>query len=111
MNDGLSRQNMDIRLLLAGGKSSFMDYFTAGHPHAAVCASLKKNIRFVHHNLVSDGSFGEMDLILCRNVMIYFNRDLQNRVFSPVPGQSPRCRISLSGRQGKSAVFDMFRRF
>jgi chemotaxis protein methyltransferase CheR len=58
-----------------------MDYFTAGHPHAAVCASLKKNIRFVHHNLVSDGSFGEMDLILCRNVMIYFNRDLQNRVF------------------------------
>jgi hypothetical protein len=43
MNDGLDRQNMDIRLLLAGGKSSFMDYFTAGHPHAAVCASLKKH--------------------------------------------------------------------
>jgi hypothetical protein len=42
MNDGLNRQNMDIRLLLAGGKSSIMDYFTAGHPHAAVCASLKK---------------------------------------------------------------------
>jgi chemotaxis protein methyltransferase CheR len=70
-----------LNYLLAGGKSSFKDYFTPRHPHAAVCASLKKNIRFAHHNLVSDGSFGEMNLILCRNVMIYFNRDLQNRVF------------------------------
>ncbi len=66
---------------LAGGKSSFKDYFTESHPYAAVGGFLKKNIRFVHHNLVSDGSLGEMDLIFCRNVMIYFNRDLQNRIF------------------------------
>jgi chemotaxis protein methyltransferase CheR len=36
---------------------------------------------FANHNLVTDGVFGEMNLILCRNVLIYFNRDLQNRVF------------------------------
>jgi chemotaxis protein methyltransferase CheR len=65
---------------LSGGKSSFKDYFTIIHPHAAIRETLKKNIRFVHHNLVSDGCFGEMNLILCRNVLIYFNRDLQNRV-------------------------------
>ena len=65
----------------AGGKSSFGDYYAARENHAAIHASLKKNIVFAHHNLVSDGPFGEMDLILCRNVLIYFNRSLQNRVF------------------------------
>jgi chemotaxis protein methyltransferase CheR len=74
-------KNYALNYLVAGGKSSFKDYFTARHPHVAIRASLKKNIRFAHHNLVSDGSFGEMNLIFCRNVLIYFNRDLQNRVF------------------------------
>ena len=65
----------------SGGKSSFGDYYEARDNYAAIHAALKKNIVFAHHNLVSDGPFGEMDLILCRNVLIYFNRDLQNRVF------------------------------
>jgi chemotaxis protein methyltransferase CheR len=65
----------------SGGKSSFGDYYTARHNHAAIHAPFKKNIEFAHHNLVSDGSFGDMNLILCRNVLIYFNRNLQNRVF------------------------------
>ncbi|MBC8555389.1 MAG: protein-glutamate O-methyltransferase CheR, partial [Candidatus Brocadiales bacterium] len=43
--------------------------------------SLKKNIVFSNHNLVTDSVFGEMDLIMCRNVLIYFNRELQDRVF------------------------------
>jgi len=43
---------------------------------------LKENIVFSHHNLVTDGVFGEMDMIVCRNVLIYFNRELQERVFS-----------------------------
>jgi len=42
---------------------------------------LKKNIVFSNHNLVMDGVFGEMDMVICRNVFIYFNRDLQDRVF------------------------------
>ena len=41
---------------------------------------LKENILFSHHNLVTDSSFGEMNLILCRNVLIYFDQTLQNRV-------------------------------
>lgn len=65
----------------AGGKSSFGDYYTSRNNDALISQSLKKNILFSRHNLVSDGSFGEMDLILCRNVMIYFNRDLQDKVF------------------------------
>jgi chemotaxis protein methyltransferase CheR len=44
-------------------------------------SSLKKNIVFSDHNLVTDNVFGEMDLIICRNVLIYFNRELQERVF------------------------------
>ena len=43
--------------------------------------SLKENIIFADHNLVTDGVFAETDMIVCRNVLIYFNRDLQNRVF------------------------------
>ena len=43
-------------------------------------ASLRENITFANHNLVTDGVFGEMHLILCRNVLIYFNHPLQERV-------------------------------
>ena len=66
---------------LSGGKSSFGDYYAAQDNYAAIHESFKENIVFAHHNLASDGPFGEMDLIFCRNVLIYFNRDLQNRVF------------------------------
>ena len=64
----------------AGGQSSFTDYYTARYEYALINKSLKKNIVFADHNLVTDGVFGEMNMIMCRNVLIYFNRDLQNRV-------------------------------
>ena len=64
----------------AGGQSSFADYYTAKYEYALINKSLKKNILFADHNLVTDGVFGEMDMIVSRNVLIYFNRDLQNRV-------------------------------
>ncbi len=64
----------------AGGKDSFVKYYTAKHGSIIMDRDLKKNIVFANHNLVSDGVFGEMNLILCRNVLIYFNKDLQNRV-------------------------------
>jgi chemotaxis protein methyltransferase CheR len=66
---------------LAGGQSSFSDYYTVKQHRAEICPSLKNNITFARHNLVSDGSFGEMQVILCRNVLIYFKMDLQDRVF------------------------------
>lgn len=63
----------------AGGQESFSDYYSAHYDHVVMDKSLKENILFSDHNLATDGVFGEMNLILCRNVLIYFNRDLQHR--------------------------------
>ncbi len=65
----------------AGGNESFADYYTADYKSVIMNQSLKKNIVFAHHNLVTDAVFGEMNLIMCRNVLIYFNRKLQNQTF------------------------------
>jgi chemotaxis protein methyltransferase CheR len=64
----------------AGGTRSLGDYYTARFERARFKPALAKNIVFAQHNLVTDASFNEFHLILCRNVMIYFNRQLQNRV-------------------------------
>jgi chemotaxis protein methyltransferase CheR len=64
----------------SGGKSDFSDYYTADYDHVILRQSLKERVLFSSHNLVTDGIFGEMNLILCRNVLIYFNQRLQNRV-------------------------------
>ena len=63
----------------AGGKESFSNYYTAKYDSALIDQSLKKNIVFSDHNLATDGVFGEMNLIMCRNVLIYFQKELQNR--------------------------------
>ena len=64
----------------AGGAGSFSEYYHSQYDSIILDQSLKKRLTFANHNLVTDGVFGEMNLILCRNVLIYFNRDLQNRV-------------------------------
>ena len=63
-----------------GGKESFSDYYVAHYDHVVMDKSLKEHVLFSDHNLATDGVFGEMNLIICRNVLIYFNRELQNRV-------------------------------
>ena len=63
----------------AGGKASFSEYYHARYDAAAMDGSLKERITFSNHNLASDEAFGEMHLVFCRNVLIYFNRELQNR--------------------------------
>ena len=66
---------------LAGGKATLEDYYTsASYDHVIFRQSLRKNVVFSHHNLATDGSFNEFNVILCRNVMIYFNPTLQTRV-------------------------------
>ena len=65
----------------AGGRESFSNYYTAHYDHVVMDKSLKKRVLFSDHNLATDGVFGEMHLVMCRNVLIYFDRDLQNRVF------------------------------
>jgi chemotaxis protein methyltransferase CheR len=64
----------------AGGKASFSEYYTAGYDRAIFRQFLKEKIVFSQHNLVTDRSFNEFNVILCRNVMIYFNKTLQDRV-------------------------------
>ena len=66
--------------LKAGGKQSFSEYYTAAYDSAIFRSSLKENIVFSQHNLATDGSFNEFNVILCRNVLIYFNKLLQERV-------------------------------
>src|SRR5262249_14132129 len=66
----------------AGGKRDFSDYYSGGYDLAKLKDFLKKRVTFSYHNLVTDGVFGEMNLICCRNVLIYFDKELQNRVLN-----------------------------
>jgi chemotaxis protein methyltransferase CheR len=63
----------------SGGKRDFSNYYTANYGLAKFDESLSKKMVFSQHSLVSDRSFNEFDLILCRNVLIYFDKDLQDR--------------------------------
>nr|WP_258000516.1 protein-glutamate O-methyltransferase CheR [Bacillus sp. Marseille-P3661] len=64
----------------AGGEKEFSKYYSASYDHVAFHSFLKENIIFGHHNLATDHSFNEFHIIICRNVLIYFNQILQNRV-------------------------------
>jgi chemotaxis protein methyltransferase CheR len=64
----------------AGGTRSFSEYYTAKYDGALFSPSLTRNTVFSQHNLVTDRSFSEFTVIFCRNVLIYFDRELQNRV-------------------------------
>lgn len=66
----------------AGGKASFSEYYHARYDAVAMDTSLKERITFANHNLAVDEAFGEMHLIFCRNVLIYFNSELQNRALA-----------------------------
>ncbi len=68
------------KYIQAGGQESFSDYYTAKYDHARFDPALRKNVVWAQHNLVTDASFNEFHLILCRNVLIYFNKPLQDRV-------------------------------
>ena len=65
---------------LSGGKESFSNYYTSSYDNVIMKQSLKKNIVWANHNLVTDSVFAEVHLILCRNVLIYFEMVLQNKV-------------------------------
>ena len=66
--------------LKAGGTQSFSEYYTAAYQGALFSPALTERVVFAQHNLVTDRSFSEFTVILCRNVMIYFDRELQDRV-------------------------------
>jgi chemotaxis protein methyltransferase CheR len=64
----------------SGGKEDFADYYTARYNGALIRKDLRDKIVFAQHNLVTDGVFNEFQLVCCRNVLIYFEKELQNRV-------------------------------
>jgi chemotaxis protein methyltransferase CheR len=64
----------------AGGTREFSEYYAARYDHALFRPALKENVVWAQHNLATDASFNEFQVILCCNVMIYFNQNLQNRV-------------------------------
>ena len=65
----------------AGGKREFSSYYLSNYGSVKFDTNLIRNVVFYPHNLASDSSFNEFHLILCRNVLIYFNRELQERVY------------------------------
>ncbi|PKQ65475.1 chemotaxis protein CheR [Labilibaculum filiforme] len=66
----------------SGGKQKLSDYYTLNYGSLKLDQSLSKKIVFADHNLVSDKVFAEVNVILCRNVLIYFNKDLQDKVIN-----------------------------
>ncbi len=78
--------NKNIKLFTSnyqksGGRQSFSEYYHSKYENIILSNELKNNITFANHNLVTDKSINEMHLIVCRNVLIYFNKELQNRIF------------------------------
>ncbi len=73
-------KDFSVNYLKAGGRHSLSDYYHAAYGHASMDRSLRENMIFARHNLASDGMFCEVNMIICRNVLIYFDRLLQNRV-------------------------------
>jgi chemotaxis protein methyltransferase CheR len=80
---------------LFGGQSDFSSYYTADHERVIFSPRLRKNIVFSQHNLVSDGPFNEFNLVLCRNVMIYFDRTLRDQVLRLL--DASLCRFGVLG--------------
>ena len=64
----------------AGGERAFSEYYVARYDGAQFSRALRENVVFAQHNLVSDRSFNEFNVVVCRNVMIYFDKALQERV-------------------------------
>jgi chemotaxis protein methyltransferase CheR len=73
-------QDYTENYIRAGGKRSFSEYYLAKYEGALFDRALTDNVVWAQHNLVQDRTFNEFNVILCRNVMIYFDRSLQNRV-------------------------------
>jgi chemotaxis protein methyltransferase CheR len=75
-------KNYTLNYQKSEGRNSFSDYYVAHYDSALFDKSLRQNVVFASHNLACDTSFNEFHLIICRNVLIYFNQQLQNKVIN-----------------------------
>jgi chemotaxis protein methyltransferase CheR len=85
--------------LAAGGSESFSAYYTVSGDQAVFDAALLHDVVFAQHNLATDRSFNEFHLILCRNVLIYFGRELQDRVLGLFDDSLARRGVLALGRK------------
>ena len=96
----------------SGGAHSFSEYYHAEYDSAIMDASLKANITFANHNLVTDGVFSEVQVVFCRNVLIYFDRTLQNWALTTLSNSLSRGGFLCLGTKETlefSSVFDQFK--
>jgi chemotaxis protein methyltransferase CheR len=82
MYDLAQVQNFTDNYEKAGGRLRLSDYYTAAYDRIAMTESLRRNILFFQHDLVADHTFGEMQVIFCRNVFIYFDPELRAKVLN-----------------------------
>jgi chemotaxis protein methyltransferase CheR len=85
--------------LAAGGSEAFSEYYAVSGERAVFDAELLRPVVFAQHNLATDHSFNEFHVILCRNVLIYFGRDLQDRVLRLFDESLPRRGVLALGRK------------
>ncbi len=95
----------------AGGQRDFSEYYVAQYDAALFDRDLRNNIVFAPHNLATDQSFNEFHLVLCRNVMIYFNQTLQSKVVNLF--YNSLCRFGILGLGNKESLLltDKLKRF
>ena len=86
----------------SGARSSLSDYYTAAYGKAVFDKSLKTNIVFADHSLSTDSAFSEVQLVSCRNVLIYFDRELQDRVLGLF--RESLCRKGFLGLGAKESL-------
>ncbi|HVV50986.1 MAG TPA: CheR family methyltransferase [Polyangia bacterium] len=88
--------------LAAGGKGSLSDYYTARYASAVLDRRLKRSILFSDHSLATDSAFAEVQLVSCRNVLIYFDRRLQERALGLL--RESLCRRGFLGLGNKETL-------
>lgn len=92
-------QDYTANYLAAGGARSFSEYYTAAYGGVIFRAALREQVVFAQHNLAVDSSFNEFNVVLCRNVMIYFNKALQDRVHALLYESLARHGVLALGRR------------
>lgn len=100
--------------LQSGGRNEFSDYYTADYDAIQINRQIRESIVFSNHNLVTDGVFNEMQMVLCRNVLIYFNRKLQDRVMKLIYDSTCIGGFMCLGKKESirfSTVKDLFKTF
>ncbi len=95
-------KDYETNYIEAGGKGTLADYYTIRQGNAVMRADLKSHIVFSRHNLAMEGPFNEFNLILCRNVIIYFNPALRARVLRLF--RDSLCRFGILGLGSRESL-------